>query len=138
MPILRISGGTLTDDCFSIVTPDEGEITWNVTKLQDAADTGRFGKPETFETASMPPADWSKGFLDRERVDGIKASSLARDIPAILIGSPPGRGFRFRCICDGQHRITARMELKLPTFKAFVVPWDVEKQFRVAFSLEGP
>jgi hypothetical protein len=129
MTTIILRGGAITDTCFSFDSPDEGEITWNVTRLQDAADAGQFGAAQTFGMDGLTPPDYSKGNLDPARIAWLKKNPRILDIPAIAIASKePGR---LRIFCDGQHRMTARYELKLPMFSTYVVPVDVERRFRI-------
>jgi hypothetical protein len=129
MTTIILRGANITDTCFSFESPDEGEVTWNVTRLQDAADAGRFGAAQEFIIESLTPPDYSKGFLDPERIAWLKKNPRILDIPAIAIASKVAG--RLRIFCDGQHRMTARYELKLPTFSTYVVPVDVERRFRI-------
>lgn len=128
--ILVVSGVALTDTVFTLMTV-EPNITWNVTRLQAAVDAGRFGKPRTYPMEVLPPTVWTEGGLDRGTVDAIKLNPEALSRPVMMIESPPGDPFEFLCFVDGQHRIAARRELKLPDFSFYVIPHDAEKEFRV-------
>jgi hypothetical protein len=129
--VVILRGGHITDTVFTLSDCFRGEeITWNVTKLQDAADRGEFERIK-LALDLVPPPNWESGNLDRERVDGIKNTPHALALPAIVIENEPGYPHKYLCFCDGQHRITARQELGLGDFEAFVVPHDVEKRFRV-------
>lgn len=124
-----LSGAHLADDIFEIVL-DGVEVVWNVTKLKHACQAGAFGDPVKMAMEGMPPADWSKGFLDRVKVDAIKENPAALDDPVIAIESSKPE-FVLSCVCDGQHRLAARQELGLPTFRTYIVPAARERLFRV-------
>lgn len=127
MEIVRLSGASLADDCFSIDL-GSGEITWNVTRLQDACDRGLFGPPAVLPMSIVPPANWSKGYLNRARIDALKtAPALHVPLIAIMAREPD----RIMCFCDGQHRLTARQELGLPDFRTYLVPAEDERRYRI-------
>lgn len=128
MSMFRYHGASLTDTVFTL---DDPPITWNVTRLERAAEAGRFGPPITLLMGSYPGSDWESGNLLRERVDFIKQRPDLLDRPVMLIENPPGSEFRFLCFVDGQHRATARWELGLPTISTYVIPHDLEGEFRV-------
>jgi hypothetical protein len=128
MPMVRIFGASLLDDYFTLTTPGLEEITWNVTKLQKAAEAGAFGDAIEMPMAIMPAPRYDLGNLERDKVDAFKYRPDILERPAIAIASAPER---LLCFCDGQHRLTARYELKLETFLTFVVPETVERQFRI-------
>lgn len=132
--ITRITGARLSDDIFTF--PWEGkETVWNVTKLASAARSGFFGKPSTFPTSGMKPPNYSLGFLDKEKIERFKLDPAILNSPAIAIQNTQERflktGAYLLVFADGQHRMTARWELGLPDFQTYVVPPQVEHQFRV-------
>lgn len=133
MKVTVVSNCDPGDMSFDIELGGE-EITWNVTRLLREAEAGGFGPPALLRTDTLKPSDWSKGNLDRAKVDAIKRSPAALDRPAVLIQNPPGSAYEFACFCDGQHRIAARMELGLADCSAFVVPWDRERDFRITIT----
>lgn len=130
MTDIRISGGEFTDTGFTLeaVTPP---ITWNVTRLQRDADAGKFGPSRSIPMDRTRGPDWSRGNLSRATVDYIKAHPDILNKPGLVIASPPGSPYPYLCFCDGQHRGTARWELGLPDVSFFVVPAEVEKNYRV-------
>lgn len=129
MTIIRIMGAELADTCFSIDTPDEGEIVWNVSKIQRAADRGDFGPAQDFDMSILPAPRYDLGFLDKAKIEAFKRSPEILGRPALGVEAPtPGH---IRCFVDGQHRLTARYELNLRDFAAFVVPISVERNFRI-------
>ena len=121
------------DVVFTLETVDP-LITWNVTKLQRAADAGMFGAPIKISTRNIPAPNWALGGLSRERVDFIKEDMSLLYRPVIAVGNPPGSRAEILCFVDGQHRVTARLELSLSYVRSFVVPHDVERRFRVEIS----
>ena len=129
MTIIQIMGAELADTCFSIETPDEGEIVWNVSKIQRAADRGDFGPAPNFDMSILPAPRYDLGFLDKAKIEAFKRSAEIMARPALAVEAPvPGH---IRCFVDGQHRLTARYELGLRDFSAFVVPIQVERDFRI-------
>lgn len=133
MNVIRIHGASLLDDVFEITLKTGEEVAWNVTKLQRAAKAGTFGAVRFARTEDLPPADWS-GWdeTDRAKVDAIKQQPAILDEPAICIASP-NPNFAISCIADGQHRMTARQELGLPEVPFYLVPLELERQFRVTW-----
>lgn len=126
-----ISGAILTDDIFTIMLRTGEVVTWNVTKLNAAAQRGEFGAVRYAATADLPPAEWKEWTkADRDSVDYIKAHPDILEAPAIAIASPHPEFF-INCFADGQHRITARQELGLAEIAFYVVPLDQERAFRV-------
>lgn len=126
-----ITGVALTDTVFTITLYTGEVVTWNVTRLQRAADAGEFGPPRYARTCDLPPAEWSEwGGLDRAKVDAIKANPAALNKPAIAIASPRPEYF-INCFADGQHRITARQEMGLAEVAFYLVPVALERSFRV-------
>lgn len=136
MKFLKIIGGAVTDTCFSIVSRGE-EITWNVTRLNRDAREGRFGRVVHHPMTAVPKSDWSKGNLDREKVDAIKRDPRALAEPSIAIQAIDANGKpTIRCFADGQHRITARQELGMLEITYYLVPVNREHEYRVIFEFE--
>ena len=133
MALLILTGNNKPTDSVFSLDLDTGEITWNVTRLIRAAEQGRFGLPVEFDTDALPPPDYSTGYLERAKIDAMKRLPAVLDMPAIAIGMPAGNPRPMLCICDGQHRITARYELKLPKWRTFIVPYTMEKDYRIEF-----
>lgn len=127
-----IRGAALNDMIFSVTLPDGMHYVWNVTKLARDAAAGRFGQPVPFQTADLPPAQWETwGDEDRKTVDWLKANPIALTQPVIGFTPPPEIDCHLGCFVDGQHRITAIQELGLPVFWTYVVPWEIEHEYRV-------
>ncbi|HEY7326914.1 MAG TPA: hypothetical protein VH592_04715 [Gemmataceae bacterium] len=131
MKVHRINGARLTDDVFTITLQTGEEVTWNVTKLNEAARAGWFGAVRYAPTCDLPPADWSEwDATDRAKVDAIKQNPRALAEPAIAIESE-NPAFAFCCFADGQHRVTARQELGMQEVMFYAVPLSLERRFRV-------
>ena len=129
--IHRITGARLTDQIFTITLLTGETVTWNVTKLNEAAKAGRFGAVRYAATEDLPPANWLEWTAaDRATVEYIKRDQRVLNEPAIAIASP-NPAFALNCFADGQHRITARQELGLPEISFYLVPLELEGQFRI-------
>lgn len=129
--IIRVQGANLTDQVFTITLRTGEVVTWNVTKLEAAAKAGVFGLPRYLPTADLPPADWTNWDAeDRAKVDYLKHDLVTLNEPAIVIESE-NPDFLFSCFADGQHRVTARQELKMRECAVYVVPLTMERAFRV-------
>jgi hypothetical protein len=126
-----ITGARLTDQVFTITLMTGETVTWNITKLNAAAVAGAFGGVRYAATADLPPANWTEwGADDRATIEWIKADPATLDAPAIAIASP-NPDFAICCFADGQHRITARQELGLAEISFWLVPLELERQFRI-------
>lgn len=131
---IKIHGAKLSDQAFTIDLGHE-EVTWNVTRIQRDADCGLFGPAQRFAIEAMKAPDWSKGNLDRDKVNWIKRQPYILGSPALAIANPSDSLYEILCFCDGQHRMTARWELQLPYFDTFVVPYDRERAYRVTIEM---
>lgn len=122
----------LTDTAFTIETPELGEVTWNVTlmKIQIGLKDPAIARRK-FLTRHLQPPAYEKGNVERARIEFIKKHREFLDDPAIAIGSPNDDPNNLYCFVDGNHRICARQELQLETFETWVIPWQMEKNFRV-------
>lgn len=130
--IHRVTGARLTDQVFEITLMTGEHVIWNVTKLQVAAKAGAFGPTRYARTEDLPPARWDIwDASDRATVEFIKTAPAILDEPAIAIAAPEETNFLISCFADGQHRITARQELRLPDVSFYIVPLDMERAFRV-------
>lgn len=131
MKVHVVRGALLTDQVFTITLATGETVTWNVTKLNDAARRGEFGRVRYAATCDLPPADWSSwDATDRATVDHIKTDPRILAEPAIAIASP-NPDFAINCFADGQHRVTARQELKMLEVYFYLVPPERERAFRV-------
>lgn len=131
--LVRVRGALVPDQVFTFNWKGE-EINWNVTKLIQSAKLGIFGKPKVYKVADLPPPIYDN--VERPKIEAIKNSAQALNTPAIAIGSNPSMSSKdMLCFADGNHRIIARQELKLLDFKVYIVPWDLEDQYRVTFDV---
>ena len=118
-------------DVFTITLETGEVVVWNITKLNKASRAGAFGVVRYAPTSDLPPADWSSwGPADRAKVDGIKKNPRALGEPSIAIGTS-NRNFLLLCFADGQHRVTARQELGMLEIPFYLVPAEVERDYRV-------
>jgi hypothetical protein len=130
MKTIILTGGSPTDQCFTLTTQWGEEITWNITRIAADAEAGKFGAPRYASVADLPPADWSNwGASDRATVDWFKTKGNIEE-PCIAIGSP-NPNYAMLCFADGQHRATARQELGLAEIGFYLVPWDAQEAYRV-------
>lgn len=110
----------------------DGEIfRWNVSHIWQEANKGAFGRPVRLLMKNTNPTDWSKGFISRATVESIKLNLEALHSPVLAIEAPPPAVKELLCFCDGQHRVTARRELLFPDVLSYIVPWNMERQFRI-------
>lgn len=133
MPLTIISGCSLRDEMFELDERIFGEnITWNVTRLKHAALIGVFGKPLKSNICSI--ADMSDA--DKANIDWAKVERFAKlpevfHEPAITVLTTLGNGDTHAIPVDGHHRLCARMNLGLAWYDTFVVPADMEREFRI-------
>jgi hypothetical protein len=152
MPLI-IEGTSLLDTSFTLEAPGMPEITWNVTRLEYDAFHGRFGEPQVQRFDGL--YDYGPGYdkwrhLDRGKVvtfmqfaarpctkpswttRGQLRSLRLLDIPCIAVILPTQVAGVFNAITvDGNHRMMARELLGLPDFSRFVVPPELEGEYRV-------
>lgn len=130
---LIISGAGPDDTCFTSDPRITGkEITWNVTRIQKDAAAGKFGKPVKIRMSVLPPTTpEADSNIDWDKVDGILNDTDNNPInQAILaIGSPDG----ISMFVDGNHRLAARRKANKFYFFAYIVPHEIEKNYRVRF-----
>jgi hypothetical protein len=127
----RITGATFFDQIFEITLQTGETVIWNVTKLSAAAKAGAFGPPRFARTVDLPQAEWGQwNAEDRAKVDWMKAHPAILEEPAIAIATD-NPNFLICCFADGQHRVTARQELGLPEIAFYLVPFEVERSYRV-------
>ncbi len=157
--ILVLSGAGVFDTSFTIdPNPSLGipEISWNVTRIECDAFNGRFGAPKTIAFSELvdwgrPQDEWEN--LDRQKVEYFmanrdlkvakpywKAGGLVRqwydllDIPAIIVLLKLPSNIIYTFPVDGNHRIKAREKLGLKTFDRFVVPLELEGNYRISWT----
>jgi hypothetical protein len=132
--ILYMTGAGLSDTVFTLDPRLSGEhVSWNVTRLMTDALRGTFGAPIKRDFATWPAM--SSG--ERANIDWDKVAHFARHPeimakPAIAVDLDAGNELH-RHIVDGNHRVTARETIGLLYFLMWIVPPDVETQYRVTF-----
>lgn len=134
MTTIKVSGAGFNDMTFSIEHEGE-ELMWNVTKIRQAANRGLFDPLVRIPMDCLPPPDYSTGNLELDRIAWIKDHPEILNEPGLAIAAPDGSDYGILCMCDGNHRITARWELKLPDFDVFIVPWPVQFLYRAKIEL---
>lgn len=129
MSILYINGCNITDLAFTLDARITGkEITWNVTKLKRDATAGVFGEPHRLPMNIIPPmTDADKANIDWKKVELFAECPGILSEPVISIGTPTG----ILCFVDGSHRLVARQQRRFPAFETYIVPHDIERQYRI-------
>lgn len=108
---------------------------WNVARMRIDAQAGHFGTAITLPLASFPgPPHYEN--LDRHVIDAIKADSARLASPVIMIqdaepAAENPEALHILCCVDGNHRVVARLEMKLPTFDCNIIPASVEPLYRI-------
>lgn len=133
MNTVHIFGAGITDEVFDLELPGL-TITWNVTKINEAAAAGLFGPPIELPLSYFPPmteANWEN--IDRKKVSEIiRAGDKAIDEPVVnllFMRNDQLHGM----IVDGNHRLTARLVLGLESVSSYEVPPELERSYRVTF-----
>lgn len=129
---LVVIEGKMTDELFTIDLHHEGETTWNVTRMMHDAMRGTIGgnKVEELPMDWVPPPNYEN--LNRQKIDAIKKDPFLFNLPVLLLAhadNAPGKP-NFKCFADGSHRVTARQEMKMPSFYAFVISDAEERKYR--------
>lgn len=138
MRTIIIHGAELGDDSFTTDRAVFGvEVSWNATRIARAAAAGAFGPPERVSMHLMPdlpPAaianiDWTKVFGQMAaHVEAPTTSPLAVPVLQVIVQLPS-------CLCripvDGNHRIMARRMLGMQYFESYVVPKELEGNYRI-------
>lgn len=157
MSTIVISGGSITDMMFALMRDDCPSIEWNTTRMERDAFNGRFGPPQDALFAhleqSADPMDEFR-HADRQKVlrfinlsnvpaarpnwntggTGDKLSMKLIDIPTItVVFVNPMNGKHYAIPVDGTHRLLARKQLGLKTFRRFVVPAHLEGEYRIQY-----
>jgi hypothetical protein len=152
-----MAGYVLTGFCklvtFTLDAPGFPAIVWNITQIEHDAFRGRFGPPE--EQAFSELASWENREDEWRHADKSKVLRFIRlayvpaakpdwstqgttwvdyqliDIPSIaaIIPGPDDRHYAFPI--DGNHRMLARQQLNYKTFPRFVVPPELEGEYRI-------
>jgi hypothetical protein len=130
--ILLMSGCGFGDTVFTLDKRITGEeICWNTTRIQHDADAGVFGPPikRAFKTwPDMTPAE--RANIDWQKVAAFARSSEIMAKPGLAVDLDAGMETH-RHIVEGNHRICARELRGLPFFELYVVPRQLEQQYRV-------
>ena len=138
---------------FSLDVPGLPSIVWNISHMEYDAFRGRFGAPG--EGLFSELAQWDNPEDYWRHVDKAKVTQFIRlanvpatkpdwatrgegkvlyrliDIPTItVIVAFPGKP-RHAFPVDGNHRMLARMQLGCPTFPRFMVPSELEGEYRL-------
>src|SRR5262245_3323718 len=132
---IRIRGGTMHDDCYSMELEGK-EVLWNVSRMRRDAKRGRFGPPQAIAMSSFQDSPPNYDNLERVRLDWLKANPDSLSEPAIVIGAPPDSGYELLCLADGNHRVTALQEMGAEGFPAYIVPAEIEREYRMTITLE--
>lgn len=153
MKTLHIMGAGIADTCYELDIPGFEPITWNVSKLEQAAFRGLFGPPVTVDFSKLPPMtenEWSN--LNRRKIDRMikharaiqsipdwtnHGRTITRmrliDIPVIATTYMQSDGQFYSAFVDGNHRMTARRMMGLTGAMHFLVPPELEGNYRVEF-----
>ena len=156
MPGLYISGAGVFDAYFAVDIEGVPKLEWNTTRIERDAFRGVFGPPERVRFSELakyrrPEDAW--GNLDREKVHRFmnwsrSGSVIAArpnwatqgktnrdyallDIPIIYMTLVLPTGGTIMFPADGNHRMKAREELGLLTFERFLVPAELEGNYRI-------
>lgn len=134
MSTLKVIGAGINDMTFAIEHNGE-ELMWNVTKIRAAAERNHFGPLVRVPMECLPAPDYTTGNLELDRIAWIKDHPEVLNAPGLAIGAPEDSDFGILCMCDGNHRITARWEMKLPHFDVWIVPWEMQFRYRAKIEL---
>ena len=138
---------------FTLDAPGFPHIIWNMTQIEHDAFRGRFGAPEEGVFAEL--AQWENPEDNWRHVDKEKVLRFIRlghvpaskpdwetqgtswkeyrllDVPTITVIIPGPGGKHYAFPVDGNHRMMARQQLKYPTYPHFVVPPNLEGEYRI-------
>lgn len=152
MKTLVMIGAALTDVGFTLDLPGFPEINWNMTRIEHDAFNGRFGPPEEGRFSNLH--DGGPGYDPWKHLDREKVQRLIRDarISVLRPGKSSGEMCRYNLLdiptiavtlikedvthiipIDGNHRMMARQVMGLETYSRFVVPANLEGEYRVMF-----
>lgn len=130
-----ISGASLTDTVFTTDKHVFGEeICWNVTRIERDAAAGKFGDPERIPMERLPPMppeayenlDWTK---ITAMVAALREGSSVLRAPILQVLVQIGQTL-YRIPIDGNHRLTALRLFGQDFFECYVVPAQVERNYR--------
>lgn len=131
---MYLVGCAITDEVHQLDPSITGQfVMWNITRIQRDANFGMFGPP------IRRPCDVVPEMTDAERLnidfDKVSKFMFLADVymkPILTVQ----HGI-VRRIVDGNHRLCARKRLGLTTFETYIVPPDVEKNYRVRCYVDG-
>lgn len=151
--VIVLEGASLTDVCCHIDAPGLPDITYNVSRLEHDAFNGRFGAPEEgyFDQLTAPSPDWDEwSGLDRAKV-----SQFVGSLGNLSVSCRDWRQPSHKCLLriidipiiavaifedvprilpvDGNHRMMARQLRGYKNFWRFVVPLELEGNYRIRF-----
>jgi len=138
---------------FTLDVPGLPAIIWNISAMEHDAFRGRFGAPVEGRFSELQQYDNPEDYwrhVDKTKVlkfirlanvpcikrewqsQGVRKTTYRLiDIPTITaiihVPGKPDHAFPV----DGNHRMLARMQLKYPTFPRFVVPPELEGEYRL-------
>jgi hypothetical protein len=153
---LLISGVSVLDQTFTLDAEGFPSWEWNTTRMEQDAFRGRFGAPEEhrFDEHRQwenPDDEWrhvDKGkitrFIQLAEVPAIKPDWKTKgevfrrynliDIPTVsLIVPHPATGQLHVFPVDGNHRMLARKVMKRQTYSTFIVPPELEGDYRIRY-----
>lgn len=138
---------------FKLDLPGFPPIVWNTGQMEHDAFRGRFGPPE--EQAFAELASWENsedGWRHADRAKVLNFIRLAQvpaskpdwstrgttrvdyrliDIPTITVIFPGPNQRHYAFPVDGNHRLLAREQLNYKTFSRFLVPPELEGEYRL-------
>lgn len=142
--VLEVRGADLSDTSFTLGVPHFPAVTWNVTRIQRDADAGKFGKPVRILREEMP----ALGPNEQANIDWPKVSAIVNKWaanpedpeiykPVLSVLFVIGDGVVTRVPVDGNHRILARFLMGADSYESFVVPHQIEADYRIRFFENG-
>jgi hypothetical protein len=106
-------------------------IIWNITRIQRDADRGRFGPAIRRPMSVIPPAtDATRANIDWQRVRELANDWYRIEQPLLQVELPIPGGV-MRHIVDGNHRLFARQARALQHFTTYIVPPEMEGDYRI-------
>lgn len=159
--ILRLVGASILDVAFALNTPGFPEIMWNITRIERDAFSGRFGPPRDAVFADLTLTDVNGNVVDQWRhLDRAKVRQIIEDAhkPKICVNwekpYPTDDGYSGKIAMDlidlpiiavelirdevmhlfpidGNHRMMAREVMGYKGFRRFVVPYQLEGEYRI-------
>lgn len=134
MKTITMTGISITDEIHQLDPKITGQfVVWNVTRIQRDADFGMFGPPIRRPLHLIPPMhDAERANVTMQKVGAMLLLPAIVDKPILTV-----QHGLVRRIVDGNHRICARQLLSLIDFETYVVPPEVEGNYRVRCFEDG-